>query len=438
MGRSAWRHRAARAGPVVARVVLTVLVAACAVVWSGVLLNIVSEQGTVLALVPDEVDGSLPTGTSSVGAVSVAPSVAPPRLVRTTTAVPGTFATTTVAAPPAPPRSLTFTFTGDVLPHTPVLNRAAANGAAGSVAFDFAPMFSAVEPILAGADRSVCHLETPIVPEGRRLGRFPLFGSPPELIDGLAAAGFDACSTASNHTLDQGVAGIDATVDAFARTGLAQAGMARTPQDAAPTLVDIGDVTVAHISATYWFNGIPLPRDEPWRSQVIDADRMITEARTARDAGADIVIVSLHWGNEYSHDLNPQQRDVSAQVMESGVVDLIVGHHAHVVQPIEQVAGRWVIFGLGNFLSGQSGGVGGLPSATQDGAIARVRFVEEADGFVAERPEVIATWVDRDAGYVVRPVDAALADAALGGIHGALEASRARSADVLGDFLVAW
>ena len=71
--------------------------------------------------------------------------------------------------------------------------------------------------------------------------------------------------------------------------------------------------------------------------------------------GARFVIVSLHWGNEGSNDVTSAQRQVAEAVTASGAVDVIVGHHSHVVQPIEQVNGRWVVFGLGNFLTAWAG-----------------------------------------------------------------------------------
>ena len=327
-------------------------------------------------------------------------------------------------------------FGGDVLPHPAVVRQAARNGAAVGVGHDFAPMFSAISPILTGADLAVCHLETPVAPDGVTTAGFPRFAVPAAVADGLATAGFDRCSTASNHTLDQGTAGIDATVTALEQRGIAQSGMARTPDEAALRVVDVAGVRVTHLSATWSFNGLRLPADQPWRSPLIDPDRLVAEATAARAAGADVVVVSLHWGTEYSSAPSGFQREVAQVLAGSGQIDLIVGHHAHVLQPVEQVADRWVLFGLGNLLSNQSAATG-LPAATQDGVLARVRFVERPEGgFSAERPELVPTWVDRRNGFVVLPVTAALADPAYGGRHGELRASLDRTMAVVGDFVV--
>ena len=151
--------------------------------------------------------------------------------------------------------------------------------------------------------------------------------------------------------MDRGAAGIDATVAALATAGIAQSGMARTPEEAVPPLFTVDGITFAHLSFTYGFNGASLPPGQPWRSNWLSADAVIAQARDARARGAQVVIASLHWGNEGSAAITPEQRTIAEQVTASGQVDLIVGHHVHVLQPIEQVNGRWVVYGMGNILS---------------------------------------------------------------------------------------
>ena len=128
---------------------------------------------------------------------------------------------------------------------------------------------------------------------------------------------------------------------------------------------------VAHLSYTFGYNGLRLPPGEEWRSALIDPQRIIADATQARQLGAEVVIVSMHWGIEGRRDVTPEQRAVAEQVTASGTVDLIVGHHAHVLQPIEQINGVWVIFGLGNMISNLPTGPR-WPAACQDGAVAVV------------------------------------------------------------------
>ncbi len=202
----------------------------------------------------------------------------------------------------------------------------------------------------------MCHLEVPLRLPGNEPSTHPIYGAPREIVGDLAAAGYDHCSTASNHTLDQGTDGIDLTVAAFEEAGITQSGMARTPDEIEPRLRPVHDadgstVDAALLSYTWSFNGLSLPADEPWRSALIDPERIIDDARTARALGADLVVVSMHWGVEKVSAITSQQREWAEQVTASGLIDLIVGHHAHVLQPIEQVNGVWVVYGLGNVLS---------------------------------------------------------------------------------------
>jgi len=105
--------------------------------------------------------------------------------------------------------SITMAFVGDILPHSPLVTRAQRNEQG------FSPMFDDITPLIASADLAICHLETPIVPQGEDLSTFPFFGVPPTITEAIAKAGFDRCSTASNHTYDRGLKGIDETINAL-------------------------------------------------------------------------------------------------------------------------------------------------------------------------------------------------------------------------------
>jgi len=330
-------------------------------------------------------------------------------------------------------RHATLDFTGDTLIHSPLVDRARANALGNG--YDFSPMFARVAPILAAADLAVCHLESPVAPAGQPLSTYPMYGIPAQIADGLASAGYDRCSTASNHTIDRGTGGIDATIDALERAGLTQAGMARTPDEAVATLVEANGITVAHLAYTYGFNGAHLPSNEPWRSNLIDVAKIVAAAADARIRGADVVVLNLHWGTEGRSDINHYQMEIADAITRSGAVDLIVGEHAHVIQPIEQVNGTWVVFGMGNFLSNMP--TGSFPATTQDGMIVSVSVSEQADGsFAVDRPVVIPTWVDRRDGFVIRPVLADLADPSVSGAtKDLLYASLQRTGEIVGGFV---
>jgi hypothetical protein len=374
--------------------------------------------------------------TEAVGESSPAPT----SVVVTASTVPVTAApatTTDTAKRVDPPlRRLTLAFTGDNLTHSPIVRQAERN--AGGLGHDFSPMYARIAPLISSVDLAVCHLETPVAPPGEALSTAPLYGVPASIVDALAGAGYDRCSTASNHTFDRGIAGIDTTVAELERVGITQVGMARTPQEAQLRLVRVNGVRIAHLSYTFSYNGLRPPAGQEWRSNLIDQGKMVADAARARDLGADIVIVSVHDGDERFARPTSRQRAVAQALTAYGLVDLVVGHHAHVLQPIEQVNGRWVAYGLGNFISNMPTGPS-WPASTQDGAVLVVEVVERrSGGFDIGRPVVHPTWVDRERGWVIRPVLADLADPQVpAAVKGALAASLDRTRSVLGDFLAA-
>lgn len=325
-------------------------------------------------------------------------------------------------------------FTGDILIHSNVWKSATAH--AGGIGYDFAPMFADIAPLISSVDLGVCHLEVPVAPAGKEPSTAPLYGAPVEIVDGIAAAGYDRCSTASNHTLDQGVAGIEATLDAFEARGLGQSGMARTPDEIKPKITVVNGVKITHLSYTFGYNGLRVPNGEGWRSATIDAERIIEDAALARYLGAQVVIVSMHWGVEPESRVNGSQRKMADKLTASGLINVIVGHHAHVVQAIEQVNGVWTVFGLGNILSDHPTRKF-FPPSSQDGMVVTVEVVVDPDGTVSvEQPVVHPTWVDRDRGYVIRNVLLELARADLAPEERTLyEQSLARTGEQVGDFV---
>lgn len=335
-----------------------------------------------------------------------------------------------------PNRTARLVFTGDTLPHSPLWRQAQRN--AGGSGYDFFPMFADIAPTIAAADLAVCHLETPIAPEGEDFSTDPLYGVPPQIVTAMATAGFDRCSTASNHVLDRYSRGIDRTVNVLEENGIGQTGMARSELEAQPAVFDVNGIRMSHLSYTYATNGIPVPSDEPWRTNLIDPERIIRDAQSARVLGAEFVVVSMHWGTEKITAPNDQQLSVADEITRSGAIDLVIGHHAHVLQPIEQVNGVWVAYGLGNIVSNLPVN-DSWPASSQDAAIAEFDItVDSAGNTTVDRPVVRPTWVDKDNGWIIRDVDQMLARNDLATWQRELlERSRERSADVIGDFFAA-
>jgi hypothetical protein len=321
----------------------------------------------------------------------------------------GTITVTVVTPPaPAPPRPLRLLFTGDVLMHSPLWRQAERNG---DGTMDFAPMFGGLRPWIEGADLAVCHLETPVAPPFEAYSTSPRYGVPAEVVDGLAAAGFDHCSTASNHTFDRGVAGVEATIARFAREGITQHGMASTPAQREPILLDVDGLSIGHVSATYGYDGANPPADEPWRSNRIDVDRLLADAALARERGADLVVLSLHWGDSMSHLVSAEQRRIAEAIAASGLVDLVVGHHAHVVQPVELIGRTWVAFGLGNFVSNMPIAESPFEAPdSRDGLVLEVVVDRTTDAPAITQVIARPIWVDQAAGWVVLDVATVRAD----------------------------
>jgi hypothetical protein len=293
------------------------------------------------------------------------------------------------AAPAAPehPVRLTVAASGDFLIHTPVARRALALG--GGRRYDFAPLFGPVRRAIAGADLALCHVETPLVP-GPVQG-YPVFRTPPALARSIRRVGWDACSTASNHSLDAGQYGIDTTLRALRGAGVKATGTARSARGRRRIAITrVKGVRVAFLSYTAVSNGQAVPH--PWTLNWASPELILRDARRARRGGARIVIVNLHWGAEFVSSVTPQQRALAHRLTRSPAIDAIVGQHVHLVQPIRRVRGKPVVFGEGNLISNQTAAC--CPAASQDGLIALIDFVVRPGRPArARRIRYLPTWV---------------------------------------------
>ena len=369
-------------------------------------------SGAIALVVTFAVNSAITTGpahesASPTAAVGVAGIIA---TASTDTAASTVAPTTTTTVR----RRYTIAVTGDILLHMPVTDRAAQYARErDSGTRDFRPMFDPIRALVSGADLAICHLETPLSADGQNLAGNPVFSSAPEIAPAIADAGFDGCSTASNHSYDGGDIGVRSTLDHLDVAGLQHRGSARTEAErAAPTIYDLGRLRVAHLSYTSFLNGAH-PND-PWMIDLVDLDRMsivATDATEARRAGADLVVVSVHWGNEFARAPSGTQVDLADALTAVADVDVVVGHHAHVVQPIEQRNGKWVVFGLGNLLSNQHAG-SCCPVDSEDGVIVRFTVEMSEAGASIVGVDFTPTWVDRNT-YAIVPVSVAAFNPAL-------------------------
>jgi poly-gamma-glutamate synthesis protein (capsule biosynthesis protein) len=281
-----------------------------------------------------------------------------------------------VKPPPPPAVSLSLVAVGDILMHQDV-KRAADLDPAG-----FPTLWADLVPLFQGADLAFGNLETPVAPTTGRPGVPFQFNAPDSLPAALRASGFTVLSTANNHAFDQGAKGIRETLGRLKAEHLVAVGSGEDQSQAeALQILERQGIRVAFLGFTDLFN-IDLNRraTEPWVRplELEPALQAVREAKTK----ADLVLVSLHWGNEYQHMPTKRQRDIARALVDAGC-DVILGHHPHVLQPAEllETGGRQalVAYSLGNFISNQDRmyradlfPVGG--GDNRDGAALKVRF----------------------------------------------------------------
>ncbi len=242
-------------------------------------------------------------------------------------------------------------FVGDAMQHKAQLDAAARDGG-----YDYTGYFDAIEPIVSVADYAVVNLETPVGP--RPHTGYPCFNAPEAFVDALADAGFDMFLTANNHTLDRGPRGLRSTIDVLDSRGLDHIGTyaADTARvRALPKVMNINGFKVGFLNYTYGTNGIS-PR-EGVVVDYIDRARIKADVEATRAAGAELMCVCVHWGDEYKLLPNASQRHL-ADFLEALGVDMIIGAHPHVIQPMEFRPNRYfpdkkvfLVYSLGNFVS---------------------------------------------------------------------------------------
>jgi poly-gamma-glutamate synthesis protein (capsule biosynthesis protein) len=320
----------------------------------------------------------------------------------------------------ARPAHFTVSVSGDLLIRGPIWRRARA---VGDGRYDFGPLLAGVRPYVAGADLAICHVEFPMLDRPPR--GFPIFSTPVELAGAIRATGWDACDTASNHSVDRDQKGVDSTGEALDRAGIRHTGsFASAGARATPLMLGVKGVKVALLAYTRMTNGHPLPY--PWSVNLARGARIVADVRRARARGADAVIVNVHWGGKFLSEPSPQQVALARRLAAHGVTAL-VGQGPHVVQPIRRVRGMPVVFSDGSLISDQ--GAACCPAATQDGLIALLHVVARGNRARVARVTYVPTYV-RHPGYTVVAVGRASREGRLG--RATARASYRRTVSVAG------
>lgn len=229
--------------------------------------------------------------------------------------------------------------------------------------YDFSYVFEDIQTYIQSADISIGSLETTFAGKDRGYSNYPTFNSPEQLAYDLSEMGLDVLSTAGNHALDKGFSGLSNTLDVLDDANISHSGTYRTQEDRDSVLIeDVKGVKVAILSYTYGTNGIPVPSDKEFCVNLIDKDLIKKDIENAKSQNADVIIGCMHWGIEYQTTPNDEQEDLADFLFENGV-DIILGNHPHVLQPMEKrsvtladgtVKDCFVVYALGNFICDQN------------------------------------------------------------------------------------
>lgn len=303
------------------------------------------------------------------------------------------------------PAGLVIAAVGDVMMSGSIQSAVARNN------YNYGVLFEKITKDLQAADITLANLETP-VDHTAEISGYPKFNARPELLAALKKTGIDVLSVANNHVMDAGVEGLTRTLGNIEAAGLAFIGAGRTKAEASEIrFMTVRGTRVAFLAYTYNANerlpgrkagapGVNVLRVDSEKDLGRAAER-VKEARRS----ADVVVVSLHWGDEYATMPTAWQRKAATALIEAGA-DIIFGHHPHVLQPIETISARdgrqgIVAYSLGNFISSQNAGVvyerkDSSLALRGDGIILSVFLTRKSGKAAIQRAEFLPLWTLRE------------------------------------------
>lgn len=247
---------------------------------------------------------------------------------------------------------------GDIMCHNSQYNDAFRNGE-----YDFSYVFEDIKKYIEPADLAIGNLETTFRGKEKGYSSYPTFNTPEVLAQDLKELGIDVVSTANNHSLDTGYLGIESTIDYLDEAGILHTGTYKSEESQNQIVVkDINGLKFAFLAYTYGTNGIPVPSGKEYCINLIDKELIKSHLDMAKELKSDVICVNMHWGIEYQNEPNDEQEDLANFLFENGA-DIILGSHPHVLQKMEErdiilpnndTKKGFVIYSLGNFMSGQT------------------------------------------------------------------------------------
>lgn len=319
--------------------------------------------------------------------------------------------TTTEPTKPYVTSKATIGSAGDVLIHKPIFESALKSDGT----YDFTHLFTYSKSVISSCDYFVANLETTLGgTDGRTYQGFPCFNSPDSVVTALKGAGVDCLLTANNHTYDTKAHGVQRTLSVIKSEGLDHIGTRTSPEESRYFVKSVNDISFGFTCYTYEtegantdLNGLRVDSETAKLINTFDYDyidifytKLSDDISAMKQKGAEVIVVYIHWGEEYQLSANSHQKAIAQKLCDMGV-DVIVGGHPHVVQPTEILTSTdgkqktYCLYSLGNIMSNQRRSYMGLKTGhTEDGLIFTMSFSKYSDGKVIfDYVELIPTWV---------------------------------------------
>ncbi|MCW3804985.1 CapA family protein [Plebeiibacterium marinum] len=278
--------------------------------------------------------------------------------------------------------TLSLVFIGDVMGHDTQIN-SAYNPETGE--YDYQNCFKYVSNIFEDADFAIANLEVTLA--GPPFKGYPQFSSPDALAVALQDAGVDAVVTANNHCIDRRKQGLERTIDVLDSLGIPHTGTFKNPKEKENNramILEQNGIKVAVLNYTYGTNGIPVSK--PNIVNFLDKDVIVKDIQETRRLNPDKIIAFVHWGLEYQTLPNDAQKEIN-QLFRNNGVDVVIGSHPHVLQPIEFREDHFVVYSLGNFVSNQR------TAPCDGGGVVRVELTKRGGVTEVSDAGYYLTWV---------------------------------------------
>ncbi len=246
--------------------------------------------------------------------------------------------------------NLSMVATGDVLIHKTVYSDASK----GDGTYDFCKQMKYIEPLINNYDLAFYNQESIIGGKNLGLSTYPRFNSPDEIGDCMVSLGFNLVSLANNHTMDKNEVGVLYSTAYWKTKDVLTAGSYTSWEDRGELRIkEKNNIKYAMLSYTTVTNGLLPPTGKEYLTNIYSDEKAKEDIEKLRDK-VDLLIIAMHWGSEYTQTPTEEETRIANYLASLGV-DLVIGHHPHVLQPIQYINNTLVLYSLGNYISGQQG-----------------------------------------------------------------------------------